>query len=445
MAGLSVTLQTGRDTLLNTQIQIQTASNNISNADNENYARQKVVMGSDVSLFGTGGWIGTGASVLRITQVRDQIIERRLMQSIAGEAGQTTLSDQLTSIQSVLSDDATTGLSSVLGEFWDSWDTLTQNAGGSSEQQTVLSATDNLAESIRSTYAQLESLAEEDIPEAISDDIESINSLLSQVAEYNEQILKTETADYPANSLRDGRYGVVKELAELIPVQYSENDDGTITLTLSYGDSSSATLVDGTTAGQVQYDSSTLGLTVTEAGGSTVAVAADDMTDGSLGGNLAALGKVNSYMSSLDDFAVGLMTAVNSTHGNSVFSGTGAADIASTGTFLDGSDVETESALALAVSSLQEDEVSIGSETEQLGEYLSNLQQQVGTDQQTALDEADVQTALRETLETQQQSVSGVSLDEEMVELIKFQQLYQAAAKLIETTAAMMQTAIDMV
>jgi len=78
-------------------------------------------------------------------------------------------------------------------------------------------------------------------------------------------------------------------------------------------------------------------------------------------------------------------------------------------------------------------------------EYLSRTQEQVGLDQQDALSEADFQAALLEHLQAQQQSVSGVSIDEEMVDLIKFQQIYQAAAKVITHAAEMLDTAIQMV
>lgn len=445
MAGLSATLEMCRCTLLNTQIQIQTTSNNISNADNETYARQTVVMGSNAALFGTGGWIGTGASILEITQNRDTLVEQRLFQAISGETGQTTLYDLLSQAQNILSDDGTTGLSSLLGDFWDSWDSLAQNASGSSEQQEVLSATESLANAITSAYEQLQSLKDSDIPESISDDTERINTLLSQVAELNQQIVTNEASGYSANDLRDARYAAVSELAELIPVQYTEQDDGSITLTLSYGDTSSATLVEGSTYGEVEYDSSTSGLTVTQADGSSVSVAADEMTDGSLGGELAAITDIDSYMSYLDDFAASLISEVNSIHGTAVFSGSGAADIASTETFLDSIDVSTETGIATSMSALQDESVTIGSGTETLGDYIANLQQVVGTDQQNASDLADIQAALRETLETQQQSVSGVSVDEELVNLITYQQIYQAAAKLISQTADMMQTVIDMV
>jgi flagellar hook-associated protein FlgK len=77
--------------------------------------------------------------------------------------------------------------------------------------------------------------------------------------------------------------------------------------------------------------------------------------------------------------------------------------------------------------------------------YWSDIQRNVGTEVASSEFQADFQDTLMNELESQRQNVSGVSIDEEMVDLLKYQQLYQAAAKLIQSTANMLQTAIDMV
>jgi flagellar hook-associated protein FlgK len=69
----------------------------------------------------------------------------------------------------------------------------------------------------------------------------------------------------------------------------------------------------------------------------------------------------------------------------------------------------------------------------------------VGDDVQTANDNQKFYDSLKSELQTQQQSVSGVSVDEELVNIIKFQQIYEAAAKVVQTTATLMSTAINMV
>jgi flagellar hook-associated protein FlgK len=132
--------------------------------------------------------------------------------------------------------------------------------------------------------------------------------------------------------------------------------------------------------------------------------------------------------------------------GSDVFSGTDASSITASTTFLNGLTSSQLSTLSQSMADLQDSQVtfSSGSQTT-LEEFLSNIQQTVGDDVQTANDNQKFYDSLKSELQTQQQSVSGVSVDEELVNIIKFQQIYEAAAKVVQTTATLMSTAINMV
>ncbi|NTU47887.1 MAG: flagellar hook-associated protein FlgK, partial [Syntrophobacteraceae bacterium] len=84
MPGLSLTLETAKSTLLNTQVQIQVTSHNIANAENKSYARQKAVLTTNPPTLTHGGWLGTGASVESVVQSRTEFIEQRLMRGVSG-------------------------------------------------------------------------------------------------------------------------------------------------------------------------------------------------------------------------------------------------------------------------------------------------------------------------------------------------------------------------
>ena len=83
--------------------------------------------------------------------------------------------------------------------------------------------------------------------------------------------------------------------------------------------------------------------------------------------------------------------------------------------------------------------------TSSLQGYLGNIQQAIGSDTQSAANNQSYYDALKSNLSSQQQSVSGISIDEEMVNVINFQQIYQAAAKVVQTTDTLMNTTINMV
>ncbi len=429
MAGLTLTMLTAKDALLNTQIQIQAASNNISNADNKGYSRQKAVLVTNPAYKTYGGWVGTGATVSTIVQMRDQFLDQKLTGSISDESKFSSLASELSTVSAVFQDNGESGISDALGAFWDSWDLLSQNPAGTVEQTGVYDSAKNLADTINSASSALSSEADS-IPGQIQDAVDQANTLISKIADINKAITKTETSAFPANELRDQRYQALKDLSAIIPVSWSEDANGGVTVTTT-DESGPVTLVTGGTVNTVLDSSNTI-------------------SGGSLGGLKEALADTNSYIDMLNDFAQTLISNVNSVHsqngGTDVFSGTGAGDITASTDFMSGQASTDEADRAIAMTQLQGQAVTFtdGSKAT-LGQYLSLIQKQIGTDVQQAQSSQSVSQAMVTQLDAQQQSVSGVSIDEEMVDLIQFQNIYQAAAKVISQTSQLLNAVIDMI
>ena len=76
-------------------------------------------------------------------------------------------------------------------------------------------------------------------------------------------------------------------------------------------------------------------------------------------------------------------------------------------------------------------------------DFFSSLVASLGVDSQEAKRMFANQTVLMEHLENRQESVSGVSLDEEMGNLIRFQHAYNAAARLITALDETLVTVIE--
>ena len=120
MAGLALTLNTAENCLLNTQAEISTSSNNIANANTAGYAEETAVQTQDPSVWSTGGWLGTGASVTSISEARNNYIEQQLMDANTSASYYTNLSSELTTVQTMASDSGSNGISGALGSFFDS-------------------------------------------------------------------------------------------------------------------------------------------------------------------------------------------------------------------------------------------------------------------------------------------------------------------------------------
>lgn len=432
MGGLGLTLNTAAQTLLNTQTELQTSSNNISNASNTWYSREVAVQQSDPSVLSDGSWVGTGASITAISQMRDQYLDGQVLSATSANSQYTSLSSQLQSIQSAVADSGSTGISAALGSLFSSFDALSQNPTGLSEQTGVYEAAQNLASAIQSSNTQLNQ-ASNNLPGQINDTVNQANSLIAQIAQYNTAIAQTGgNATGQANSLVDQRYEAMDNLSQLIPVSFSTGSNGMVNVTTT-DSTGPVTIVSGETGTPISTDST--------------------ITGGQLGGLLQAQTDLNGYMTQLNTFTSSLVSQVNALQtvngGPAVFSdttGQEASTITASTTFLTGQTTANEGPIAVNIANLQNTNLTFSDgTTSTLQGYLSNIQQGIGNDVQSANTNSSFNQSLLTQLQNQQQSYSGVSLDQEMVNVIQYQQVYQAAAKVVETVSGLMSTAISMV
>jgi flagellar hook-associated protein 1 FlgK len=370
--------------------------------------------------------LGAGASVTTISQARDGYLEQQLMSAGSNDSQYTTLASELSTVQTAALDSGASGISQALGSFFDSWSTLAQNPTAPAEQTAVDAAAQNLAGSIQTTYGQLSNINDQ-ITTQVNDTVSQANVIINQIAQINQDIqASTPNATSQPNALIDQQYQAMDSLAKLIPVTYTKNSDGT-----------------------VDVNTTESGSTVNLVSGQTVqaTIASDSgITGGQLGGLLQAQTDLGGYMSSFDDFAGTLASQVNSVSGLSVFSGSDSSSITVNSGFLSGMTSDQLSTVTQAMAGLQDTGVTFSDgTTSTLQQYLGNIQQTIGSDVQNANNNQTYYDALQSQLKTQQQSVSGVSVDEEMVNVIQFQQIYQAAAKVVQTVSTLLNTVINMV
>ena len=109
---------------------------------------------------------------------------------------------------------------------------------------------------------------------------------------------------------------------------------------------------------------------------------------------------------------------------------------------------EGDGIIAARIAQLATKEVTVSTmwenSTGSMTNYYSSLVGLVGSETQTAMFNESYNTSLAEDLDTQSASISGVNLDEEMTNLIKFQHSYTAAAKLITTADQMLETILGL-
>ncbi|MGQ9485433.1 MAG: flagellar hook-associated protein FlgK [Desulfosoma sp.] len=452
MAGLNAALEIGKNALFNAQVQIQTTSHNVANAENPGYARQKAPTVTQGAIPGRAGWIGMGARLNRIVQQRDLFLEGRYLSASSQSAYYETLERTARAVETYFSDDGEIGLNGALNDFWNAWNALAQNPEGAAEKALVLECGENLCSSLHQKASQLQQ-SQAGIVTELQNTLSAVNGLLQKIRDLNQQIQRSETPAFMANDLRDQRFQALQELSTYLHFNTEEASGGMVNLFLEDGtplvlfqDYAAELTWTGTTASFVIEIRDTSKV-VAQFDGPTNMV--KDSLQGSSGALVAAMGHVDSWGDALDQFAGALVTGFQEIY-DDIFNPpasyffdphfTTAATIRlSTNPLPSPSNALARAALSLQTQGLSElDGLS-------LSQHLAQISQDVGLTVTTASSLHLVHDAMAQQLDAQRQSVSGISLDEEMVELIKQQQLYQAAAKIVQQTAQMMQTAIQMV
>ncbi|MCX7822984.1 MAG: flagellar hook-associated protein FlgK [Syntrophobacterales bacterium] len=445
MAGLIQALETGKLTLLNTQTQIQTVNHNISKANDKTYHRQMVKLVTNPPLRDGKFLVGIGARIHNIIQNWDPLLEKKFLSSISLEKDYEARAYYLDLVSSYMRDDGEGGISGALKAFWNSWDVFDANPDGAPERQNVVETAKALASMVRESYRELSKLSE-DIDNDLSQVEGRVNNLLQQIADYNFRIGFAEASGAHANDLRDGRYALIQELSQYMPLSISSDDDWK-TIDIRVEDPISGTsmdLVDGSNWNAITVSADNAGtLTISSVSGT---ISFSNTQGGRLIGLAQSKRHVADAMNNLDTFASELFNNVIY-NGINVFSSPLAEffDVNITTADLSlGSNSSTTPSQAYQISQLQNTSIpGLGGRT--FAEYLSDIQNSIGTAKQSAEDRQDFYSTLKNTMEQKQQNVSGVSIDEELVDLVKLQHLFQAAAKVIQTTSELLDTVVRMV
>ena len=422
-------LQTALSGLLAQQEALDVTGNNIANANTEGYSRETVVMRPsepiDIpaisSRTGEGAQLGTGVSVETINRIRNTYLDAqyRTQSSALGAAG--TQAEELTQAQSAFNEPSTSGLASQISAFWSAWSEVANAPTNDGAKQGVVGAGEQLADMFHQVSAQLTTITTQAGEQyaALTGPSGEVQQDANQIAKLNGQIKLDEEAGEPPNELLDQRDLLLDKLSALASVTVVKQPDGTDTV--SFGDAAKP-LVEGGTVNWPQE--------LTPASGGRL---------GALLGLTAAGGPLASYLQALDSVAGGIASAVNALHTSTpFFTGTTAATLQVAVT---AAQVQTSSTagaggndVALAIAALR------GGAAEQ--DYAA-LVGKVGSDVRGARDE---QTNLQSTVTAignQRQSVSGVSLDEEMTNLISFQRGYEASARTMTAMDSMLETLIE--
>jgi flagellar hook-associated protein 1 FlgK len=441
MSTLGSIMNTALTAMTADQLALAVASNNISNSNDPNYTRQRLVttpMGPDAGMMG----IGDGVQVLGVQAIRDALVNARVQSETSAQSGADTLSTELSNIQSVFNDTSDTGLIQQLTDFFNSFQTLAQDPTSIPNRQQVQTNAQSLIDAFHARDSALTD-AKTGADKAITADVAQINNLASQIADVTSKIKVAEVGGQPANDLRDQRAALVGQLSQYVQVREIDSD------------------------GDYQLVTQDNHLLVMN--GTTKTLNTSDVTANIGAGSLKAEVDIRDtyvpkYTAALDQLAYEITQQVNAVHSAGYdLNGNTGINFFSTLSSASGAaqSISLSSAVANDVTKIAASSAATGSDGDtatQLGNLLhasvftngtvtdqySSLVFNVGTDVSNAQSSLKEHQALLTQLQNVKQSVSGVSIDEETVSILQFQRSYQASARLIQTVDELLQTALAM-
>jgi flagellar hook-associated protein 1 FlgK len=460
MSGIYQILNTAKDAFLASQISMEVTGSNIANASTPGYVRQRAVLAAKSPGEVAGNATQSGVEITTIERLYDRFIEFQMVDQSSQVGDASIRKETFDRVEAIFNETDGGGLNDLLNQFWTAWEDLSANPTGQVERTGLANAADNLTTMFREYADELYSI-QSDLNAQIDASVGQLNGYLSDIADLNDKIVQGYSGGVNVNNLLDQRSELLKKTAGLIDIQYVEETGGAVNVFTADG----RALIQGNASWQLAVRDNGEGLyDVVYADNPTVPIN-DAIGGGKLSGMLGMRDTtVSGYLTELDGLARTLINTVNAQHalgydnyrnvGGNFFDplgSTGARDMQVAAAIQDdpnriaaAATVNADGDNARAICVIK-DRVLMSGGLSTLGDFYAALVGQIGQDVaeagRTATHEASVMTQMTNA----QEQRSGVSTDEEMMNLIKFQMGYSAAAKLAGAADEMLQSLLDLV
>ena len=430
---------------------------NIANANTEGYSRQRAEMqaqaGSLVTaLYSKSDSTGAGVTVSDVQRLRDEYLETRGRTEHERTAYLTDQAAVYSAIEDVFAEPNDTALQAQLHDMWGAWSDLANNPKDSAARTALLQQSETVVDGMHDAYATLSGQWSA-TRRQLNVYADQVNTTASAVAQLNESIALATASGVTVNELHDQRDVHLMNLAELVGGTAYKRDNGAVDVFVG-----GSPLVSGFTTRKLEVTGAVdladqmadplvnpmqirwkdTGTTVTPGG-----------TMGSMADGLMVV--IPTYTAALDDVAAKLADTVNAAHsaaygldgstGRPFFSGTKARDIAVAIT--DPTLIATATSAGTLDGSVADAIADTGSSTGSPDVAYREMIAQLGITSQTIGRRSIIQGNVTEQVDAARESESGVNLDEEMTNMIKYQRGYEAASRVLTTVDEMLDQLIN--
>ncbi|CAG37418.1 flagellar hook-associated protein FlgK [Desulfotalea psychrophila] len=479
MAGLFNALNAGRTSLEVSQKQIEISGNNIANVNTKGYSKQSAKLSPYPAMNFGGFFVGQGVKVTDVDRQHNTFISNQLVNKSVDygyENSKTASFAEIERIFSVSKDN----LAGDIDHFFDSWQELSTKPTDVVLRDITLQKGSVLAAKFNNSANELDQV-QKNIGAQLKSGVSEVNNKLKQLGELNDRIYQIENNGQTANGARDSRESLLQELAQTIGAQSYELSSGMVNVQLPSG----LPLVNGNSASTIEtvQNGPTVGLKLHTTG------ATRELGTKSMGGEFAGLLDLQDEVipaleDNLNQLAYSLITKVNELHqGGAGLDGStghlffeepphtndvpidpatgpskdnwqdaaramkvslsGAAQVAAAQKPTDGTSSKVgDNTNALKIADLSYALVVNG--TDSFNSFYGKITSTIGIgSNQNKLNLKGAEDALVQ-VKNLRDSAAGVSLEEEMISLIQFQNSFQSSAKFLSTVDELMDTLLNM-
>src|SRR4051794_21056888 len=436
-------IQTSLRGLLAQQRALDVTSHNIANASTVGYTRQEATLAASAPLpvytsgGATAGALGTGVDVQAYRRVRDQFLDLQYRGQNMTLGYQSARSDALSQVELSFNEPGDNGIANALEKFWDAWGDVTNGPEGAAARQTLVDDARDATQRINDLQASLGGARQRAADEytQLAGAGGEVSRTADDLASTLNAIRSAEMTGSQPNDLYDRRDLLLDHLSTMGQVSVTQSPGGSVDISLG--------------GVQIVDADDTTGIATVPAGTFPLNFAGNP-PGGKLGALIdlqSATGPIGSYQTELAAMAQSLSDSVNGIYGatgtNFFAFGVGTSGLpeiklnepaVSSTTVVGGLGGQSDNSLALQISNLRGGDAD--KRYQQLVTRMGNEVAQASRSQATA-------QVLADNLSDRRESVSGVSLDEEMTNIIRFQRAYQASARAMSTTDEMLDTLIN--
>ena len=454
-------IEIGKRAIFAQQTALSVTGHNIANANTEGYTRQNAITQATNPLsypgmnVGNGPLqIGTGVETKEINRIRDSFLDEQFRSQNEQQGFWNVKHDTLSKIEETLNEPTDNGLQASFDRFWQSWEDLSKEPDSLAARAALLSNATALAGRFNQISDSMDHLST-DLGEQLSTNIEQMNNLTKQVSELNLQIAKITASGQQPNDLLDQRDLLVDKISKMADIQVKPASNGMVDILVGQeyvvnGDKNYSVSF---TSNQILVDGKSVSL-----------------KSGEIAGMVESLTKdIPSFMAKLNELVTVFSREVNQIHTDAnamnlddiqnrkndpaaaldqipfFVRKNGTGDPSEAGEItINPSIVSSLNKIAAArqanvsdagnaneLNNLKFKTVSFSNQSTTLNSFYRTIVGDVGIKTQEAEQMENNAEVLVQQAENQRQSVSGVSIDEEMTNMVKFQQSYNAASRYI--------------